>query len=143
MSTPQQPYETKVTTKTQPTTIRKTTRSEDTKITFIIALIINSASSSMMIGQIIHSEHNSVYPTIFILIHNLITYTNLNTNHLKSDKNTITMTKSPTKCLNNQSNQRTSIHHHVKVKCPKKPHQQSSWKTEVTKFNAIMDQLNE
>ena len=70
--------------------------------------------------KIIQSAHNSVYPTIFILIHNLITYTTLRTNHLKSDKNTIIMAKSLPKRLNNQSNQRTSTHCHVKVKRPDK-----------------------
>ena len=57
---------------------------------------------------------------MFILIHNLMTYTALHTNHLKMDKNTITMTKSPPKRLNNKSNQKTSIHCHVKVKCHNK-----------------------
>ena len=117
---PQQPYKPKLTTKIQPATIRTTTRSADTTIKFIIAFIINTASSLTIIHQIFQSEHNSIYPTIFILIHNLIAYTTLCTNELKSDKKTITMAKYPPKRLSNQYNQRTSIHRHVKVKRPKK-----------------------
>ena len=79
---------------------------------------------------------------MFILIQNLITYTTLRTNHLKSDKDTITMAKYPLKILKNQSNQRTSIHCHITVKRPKKIQQQSSRKTEETKVNAIMKQLD-
>ena len=52
------------------------------------------------------------------------------------------MAKSPPKRLNNKSNQRTSTHRHVKVKCPKKLQQKASWKIETTKVNTIMEQLD-
>ena len=77
------------------------------------------------------------------MIHNLITYTTLRTNRLKSDKNTLTMDKSPPKHLDIQSNQRTSIHQHVKVNRPNKLQQTFPRKTESTKLNAIMEQLDE
>ena len=77
-----------------------------------------------------------------ILIHNLITYTTLCTNHLKSDKNTIPMAKDPPECLVNKSNQRTSIQCHVKVKLPKNIQQQSYLNIEATKVIAIMEKLN-
>ena len=51
------------------------------------------------------------------------------------------MDKSSHKCIGNQSNQRTSIYRHIKLKCPKKPHQQSSRKTEGMKVNTIMKKL--
>ena len=38
------------------------------------------------IRLILQSAQNSVYPTIFTLIHNLITYTTLRTNHQKPEK---------------------------------------------------------
>ena len=76
------------------------------------------------------------------MIHNLITYTILRINHLKFYKNTFTIAKSPPKRLENQSNQRTSIQRHVKVKRPKKLQQKSSWKAKSIKVNAIMYQLN-
>ena len=53
--------------------------------------------------------------------HNLITYKILCNIHLQPEKNIITMAKSIPKSLDNQSNQRARIHHHVKVKRPKKP----------------------
>ena len=53
------------------------------------------------------------------------------------------MAKYPPKRPNSQSNWRTSIHHHVKLKIPKKLQQQPSWKTESIKINAIMEQLDE
>ena len=77
-----------------------------------------------------------------MLVHNLITYTTIHTNHLKASKNTITMVKYPPKRLANQSNQRTIIHRHAQVKCRKNIQQQSSQKTEATKVNAIMEQLD-
>ena len=85
-SPPQQYYKPKLTTTTQPTTVQTTIRSADTVETIIIVFIINPARSSTSINQIIQSAQNSVYPTIFTLIHNLITHTTLHTNHLKSDK---------------------------------------------------------
>ena len=143
MSPPQQSYEPKLTAVTQPTTIRTTIRSKDTINTIIVTLIIKTASSLMLILQILQSAHNSVYSTVFILIHNLITYTTLRNNHLKSDKNTFTMAKSPPKRPESQSNQISSIHCHVKSKIPKKLQQQSSCKMEVTKVNSIMEKLDE
>ena len=85
MSPPQKLYKPKLTTTNQPTTIRTNTQSVDTKITPIIKLIINTAISLTITCRIIQSAHNSVYPTIFILIHNLITYRTLRTNNLKSE----------------------------------------------------------
>ena len=139
---PQQPYKLKLTTTTQPTTVQTTIRSADTTITIIVTFVVNNVSSLKIIRQILQSSHNPVYPTIFILIHNLITYTTLCTNHLKSDKNTITVTKYPPKLPENQSNQRTSIHRHFKVKCPKNLQQKLSRKTETMKFNSIMEELD-
>ena len=136
-------YKPKLATTTQPTTIITTIQSSDTINTIIITLIINTASSLTLIRQILQSAHNSVYPTIFTLSHNLINYTTLRTNHLKSDKNTFTMAKYPPKCPEIQSNRRNSIPHHVKVKIPKKLQQQPSRKTEETKVNAIMEKLDE
>ena len=52
------------------------------------------------------------------------------------------MDKSPPKHLDNQSNQISRIHRHINLKRPKKPHQQSAWKTEAIKANAIMKQLD-
>ena len=52
------------------------------------------------------------------------------------------MAKYPDKRLENQSNQRSSIHRHVKSKCINNPPQQSAQKMEATKVNAIMEQLN-
>ena len=77
------------------------------------------------------------------MIHNLITYTTLRTNHLKLDKNTITMAKSPPKSLNDKSNQRTSIHFYIKVKQPKNLQQHSSHKIEAAIVNVIMEKLEE
>ena len=74
----------------------------------------------MIILQILQSAHNSFYTTIFILIHNQVTYTTLRTNDLKSDKNTINMAKSSPKRLDIKYNQRTSIYQHLKLKRPKK-----------------------
>ena len=136
LSPPQQPYECKLTTKTKPSITWTTIQSEDTISTIIITFIINTTSSLTEI-------QNSVYSTIFTIIHNLITYTNVRTSHLELDKNTFTMDKSPPKCLEMQSNQRTSIWRHVKVKRSKKLQQQSSFKTEATKVNTIMEQLDE
>ena len=116
-------------------------QSADTINTIIIIFIIDTTSSTTSIFQIIQLAQNSVYPTIFTVINNLITYTTLRSNHLKLDKKNFTMAKSQPKTLESQSNQITSIHRHVKVKIPKKLQQQSFWKTEATKFNAIMDQL--
>ena len=76
------------------------------------------------------------------MIHNLINYTTLSTNHLKSDKNTITMAKSSPKRLENQSNRRNIIHHQGKLNNPKKLQQKSYRKTEATKVNAIMEKLD-
>ena len=102
----------------------------------------NTSNILTIIYQILQLAQNSVYSTIFILIHNLITYTTLHTNHLKSNKNTITMAKSPPKRLDNKSNQRTSIQCHVKVKLPKNIQQQSYLNIEATKVIAIMEKLN-
>ena len=99
-------------------------QSEDTINTIIITFIINTTNSSTSIRQILQSAQNSVYPTTFTLIHNLITYTTLRINHLKSDKKIFTMAKSPPKLLESQSNQRTRIHRHIKVKISKNPQQQ-------------------
>ena len=51
------------------------------------------------------------------------------------------MDKYPPKRLEIQSNQGTSIHRHVKLKIRKNLQQQSSYNTEATKVNAIMEQL--
>ena len=64
-------------------------------------------------------------------------------NPLKLDKNTITVAKFTPKCLDNQSNQRTSIHRYVEVKHHKKLQQQSSLKTELIRVDAIMEKLDE
>ena len=77
-----------------------------------------------------------------ILIHNLITYTTLRTNHLKSDKNTTTIAKSPPKLPNNQSNQIIIIHSNVRGKKPRMPQEQSYRKTEATKVSTIMEKLD-
>ena len=53
------------------------------------------------------------------------------------------MAKTPPKCLKSQSNPRTSIHRHIKVKRLKNLQQQSSQKTEARKSNNIMEQLDE
>ena len=53
------------------------------------------------------------------------------------------MAKPPPKRLDSQSNQRTRIYRHVRVKRTKKLQQQSSQKTEATEVNAIMDKLDE
>ena len=143
MSPPQQPYRLKLTTATQLTTIRAKIRSADTINTIIIMFTINTTSSLKSIRRILKLAQNSVYPTIFTLIHNLITCTSLRTNHLKSDKNTFTMAKYPPKRLEIPSNQRTSIHRHVNMKRLKKLQQQSSRKTEATKVNAIIEQLDQ
>ena len=97
----------------------------------------------MSIHLIIQSAQNSFYPTIFNLIHNLITYTTIRTNHLKMDKNTFTMVKYPPKLLESHSNRRTIIQRHIKLKRPKKLQQKISCKTEETEVNAIMEQLDE
>ena len=138
LSLPQQSYKPKLTTTTQPTTIWTTIQSADTIKTIIITFIINSASSSTLILQILQLVQNSVYPTIFTLIHNLITYTTLRTNYLKLKKKNLPVSKSLPKRRNIQSNQRTSIHRNFKVKRNKKIQQQSSQKTEAKKINAIM-----
>ena len=104
---------------------------------------MNVASSLMIIRQILQSENNSIYPTIFIIIHNLITYTTLCTNHLKLYKKNIIMAKSPLKRHKYQSNWRTSIQRRVKVKRTKKLQNKSSRKAESTKVNAIMEQLGD
>ena len=141
MSTPKQPYKPKLTTTTPPPTFIKTLLSADTAITTVITFIFNTVISSTIILQILQTAQNSVYPTIFILIHNLIPYTTLCTYYLKSDKNTITMAKYPHKLLENQSNRRSIIHCHIKLKRPKKLQQQSSQNIEATKVNAIMEKL--
>ena len=51
------------------------------------------------------------------------------------------MAKSPPKRLESQSNWRTSIHRHIKLERPKKLQQQPPHKTEATKVNTIMEQL--
>ena len=76
-------------------------------IPIVFTFIINTASSLTTIRQILQLANNLVDPAIFIIIHNLVTYTTLRTNHLKSDKNTIIMAKSPPKHPKNKSNQRT------------------------------------
>ena len=81
--------------------------------------MINTASSPVIIRQILQLAYNSVYLTIVFLIHNLITYTTLRNKHLKLDKKIITVAKSPPKRLDDQSNKRTNIHGHVKVNRPK------------------------
>ena len=53
------------------------------------------------------------------------------------------MAKYPPKRLEIPSNQRTSIHRHVNMKRLKKLQQQSSRKTEATKVNAIIEQLDQ
>ena len=53
------------------------------------------------------------------------------------------MAESPPERLINQFKRRASIHLHVKVKRPKKPHQQSYQNTEATKVNTIMKQLED
>ena len=106
--------------------------SADTINTIIITSIIITTTSLMLIRWILQSEHNSVYPTIFTLIHNLITYTTLRTNHPKS-KNTFTMAKYPPKFLKSQPNLRTRAHRHVKVKLSK------NRKMEAMEVNAIME----
>ena len=53
------------------------------------------------------------------------------------------MAKYPPKRLDNQSNQRTSINRHVKVKRPKNIQQQSSRKAEEMKVDAIMEKLDD
>ena len=52
------------------------------------------------------------------------------------------MAKFPPERLKSKSNQRTSIHRHIKVKRPKKLQQKSFQKTEAAKVNAITDQLD-
>ena len=140
MLPPQQPYVPKLKTTTQPTKVWKNIQSVETTITIIITPIFNTTSSYKIICWIIQSSYNSVYHKIFILIHNLIICTTWSTDHIKSDKNTITMAKSTSKCLKNLYNQRTIIRRHVNVKCTKKLLQQSSWKKEAAKVNAIMEQ---
>ena len=49
-------------------------------------LLLTFASIPTMIQQILQSLLNSVYPTIFILNHNLISYTIKRTIYLQSDK---------------------------------------------------------
>ena len=73
----------------------------------------------------------------------MINYTTIHTNQLQYEKNITTMAKSPPKSLDNQSSRRTSIHCHVKVKCPQKLHQKSPQNTEAKQFNAIMEQLED
>ena len=51
------------------------------------------------------------------------------------------MDKSSHKCIGNQSNQRTSIYRHVKVKRPNNLQQQSYQNKEAEKINAIMEKL--
>ena len=109
----------------------------------IITSIINTASSSTSICRIFQSAQNLVYTTIFTLIDTLITYTTLRTNHLKSNKNTVTMAKYPPKHLDSQLYQRTSIRRHVKMKRPKNLKQQLYRKTEETEVNTIMEKLDE
>ena len=116
-SPPQQPCKLKITTTTQPTAILTTVRLSDT--TIIIAFIINTTISLTIIHWILQSKHNPVYPTIFILINNLITYKTLRTNHLNLEKHHHHGQLTP-KCLDNQSNLIPSIHRRVKVKRPKK-----------------------
>ena len=53
------------------------------------------------------------------------------------------MAKYPTKCLDNQSNQISSIYCHIKSKHSKNPLQKSAQKKEPTKGNAIMDKLDD
>ena len=53
------------------------------------------------------------------------------------------MAKYLPKSINNQYNQITSIQHQDKVKRPKNIQQQSSEKTETTKVNAVIEQLDE
>ena len=53
------------------------------------------------------------------------------------------MAKSPPKRLNIQSNLRTSTHLHNKAKRPKKPHQKLAEEIKETKFNIIMEQLDD
>ena len=113
---------------TTPNTIRTMIQSADIINTIIITLIINTTSSLTLIRRIFQLAKNSVYPKIFTLIHNLTTYTILRNNHLKSDKNTFAMAKYQPRYLKSQSNRRTSIHPHVKVKIPKKRQQQLSHK---------------
>ena len=103
---------------------------------------IKFSISPTMICRIIQSLPNSVYHTIFILNHNRISYTILRHIHPQSNKNTITVAKSPPKCLDNQSKQRFSIHLQVKANYLNKPPQQSSRNTEATKVNAIMEKLD-
>ena len=52
------------------------------------------------------------------------------------------MEKSSPKRLENQYNQITSIHRNIKLKQPNKLQQQSSRRTEATKVNATMEQLD-
>ena len=51
------------------------------------------------------------------------------------------MAKYPPKCPDNQFNQRTRIHCYVIYNRPKNIQQQSSWKTETTEVNDIMEKL--
>ena len=123
-SPPQQYYKPKLTTTTQPTTVQTTIQLAYTVNEIIIIIIVNTISSSTLIHKILRFSQNSVYPTIFTLIHKLTIYTTLCTKHLKTDRNTFNMAKSPTKCLESQLNQKASIHCHVKVKRPRKLQQQ-------------------
>ena len=97
----------------------------------------------MLIRRILQSAQNLVYPTIFTLIYNLITYTTLRTNHLETNKNTFTIAKSRPKRLESKSNRRTSIQRHLEMKVPKNLQQKLSQNTESTKDNAIMAQFYE
>ena len=126
---PNNPTKPKPTTTTHPIKIQITTYLADTTIKFTF----NISSSPTIIHQILQLLPNSVYPTIFILNHNLITYTILRTMHLQLGENSITIAKSPPKRFINKSNQRSSIHRKVQFKRPKKPPQQSAQNTEAKK----------
>ena len=52
------------------------------------------------------------------------------------------MAKYPPKLLDNESNQRTSIHRNAKVERPKKLQKQSSQKTEAKKVNSVIEKLD-
>ena len=86
---------------------------------------------------------NSAYPTIFILNYKLITYTILHTIQFQYHKNTTTMAKYTSKQLDNKSNQRASIYRQIKVKRTRKRSLQSAWNMETTKYNSIMDHLDD